>query len=198
MEDLTAARCVQTGTTTELNITDATSEGLSIELKVFPDADSTWAAFVEGACDGFTTDKSGIASYVAAAADPSLFYIMEETLSKEPLGPLWSQSDPQFGDIITWTVYGLIQAEEWGMTSQNIDEFVASDDPGVQRLLGQADNAAGSLLGIPNDFMINVIRQVGNYGEIYARNLGVAPFNMARGLNALWTDGGLQYAPPFR
>ena len=124
--------------------------------------------------------------------------VLDITLSKEPLGPLSPQSDPQFADIVAWTVYGLITAEEAGITSENVNDFLDSGDPSIQRLLGQNDNASGSYLGIPNDFMVAVISQVGNYGEIFARNLGVAPFNLGRGLNALWTDGGLLYAPPFR
>ena len=165
---------------------------------------------MQGRCDAFTTDKSGIAAYVAASDDPSAYSIMDITISKEPLGPLSPQSDPQFADIIRWTVFGLFQAEEFGITSTNIDDFLpnsgeSNDDysarvsPGVARFLGQADNQAGSYFGIPNDFMVTVIRQVGNYGEIYARNIGPdTVFGLQRGLNALWTDGGLMYSPPFR
>lgn len=200
MEDLDQGSiCVQSGTTTELNLTDAiTKRGLDIEVQTYPDAASTWETFVSGRCDAWTTDKSGILSYHASAEDPSAYLIMDVTLSKEPLGPLTPQSDPQFADIVAWTVFGMITAEEIGITSANIDEFLNSDDPGINRLLGQNDEQSGSYLGIANDFMVNVIRQVGNYGEVYDRNLGVAPFNLARGINALWTDGGLLYAPPFR
>ena len=121
------------------------------------------------------------------------------TISKEPLGPLSSQSDPQFADIVRWTVYGLIQAEEYGITSENVDDFVSSDVPEIQRFLGQGDNATGSLFGIPNDFMVTVLKQVGNYGEIFERNVGQAsPLKLERGLNGLWTKGGLMYATPFK
>lgn len=190
MEDLDQGSiCVQQGTTTELNLTDAiTKRGLDITVQTYPDAPSTWEAFVSGRCDAWTTDKSGILSLHASAADPSAYMIMDVTLSKEPLGPLTPQSDPQFADIVAWTVYGMITAEEAGITSANIDEFLNSDDPGINRLLGQNGEQSGSYLGIANDFMVNVIRQVGNYGEVYDRNLGVAPFNLARGINALWTD----------
>ncbi|MCB9450696.1 MAG: amino acid ABC transporter substrate-binding protein [Anaerolineaceae bacterium] len=200
MEDLDQGSiCVQSGTTTELNLTDAiTKRGLDIEVQTYPDAPSTWEAFVAGRCDAWTTDKSGILSLHATSEDPSAYVILDVTLSKEPLGPLSPQSDPQFADIVAWTVYGMIQAEEFGITSQNIDDFLGSEDPGINRLLGQNGEQAGSYLGIANDFMVNVIRQVGNYGEVYDRNLGVPPFNLARGINALWTDGGLMYAPPFR
>lgn len=194
-----SSMCVQSGTTTELNITDYISaNGLDIELLVFPDGNATWDAFVQGACQSWTTDKSGIAAYHVGAEDPSALMILPETISKEPLGPLSPQNDPQFAEIIAWTVYGLIQAEEYGITSQNVDDFLASEDPGIQRLLGTNNNAAGSYLGIANDYMVTVIKAVGNYGEIYERNL--TPIGLARegSVNALWTNGGLLYSPPFR
>jgi general L-amino acid transport system substrate-binding protein len=191
--------CVQSGTTTELNITDYISaNGLDIELVVFPDGNATFDAFVQGACESWTTDKSGIAAYHVSSADPSAYIILPETISKEPLGPLSPQSDPQFAEIIAWTVYGMVQAEEYGITSANVDDFLTSEDPGIQRLLGTNNNASGSYLGIANDFMVTVLKQVGNYGEVYERNL--VPLGLARegSVNALWTNGGLLYAPPFR
>ncbi len=199
--------CVQTGTTTELNISDRI-EGLDIELQVFPDAPSTWDAYLSGRCEGFTTDKSGLAAFRSTAPDPGAHTILEETLSKEPLGPLSPQSDPQFAEIIAWTVFGLITAEEEGITSQNVMDFVQQDGESdedyisrvganVARLLGQGNNPSGSYLGVANDFMVTVISQVGNYAEIYERHL--VPIGLdARGVNALWTEGGLLYAPPFR
>ncbi len=191
--------CVQTGTTTELNITDYINQnGLNIELQVFAEANPTWEAYVQGRCDGFTTDKSGIAAFRSTAEDPGAHVILAETISKEPLSPLSPQSDPQFAEIIAWTVYGLIQAEELGITSENVDTFLTSEDPVVQRLLGQNNNNSGAFLGIPNDFMVTVIKAVGNYGEIYTRHL--EPIGLVREgtLNALWTEGGLMYSPPFR
>ncbi len=192
--------CVQSGTTTELNLADAfKARGLTYTPAVFADADPTWEAFVEGRCDAFTTDKSGVAAYRASADDPSQFTILDETLSKEPLTPLSPQSDPQFADIVRWTVFALIQAEEYGITSQNVDEFLTSDVPEIQRFLGQGDNPGGTLYGIAKDYVVTVIRQVGNYGEIFDRNIGPdTRFGLTRGLNALWTDGGLMYSPPFR
>lgn len=201
LEDLEGASiCVQSGTTTELNLADAFAQrGISYEPQVFTEADATWQAYVEGRCDGFTTDKSGLIAYQGTAEDPSAHVILSETLSKEPLGPLSPQSDEQFADIIRWVVYGTIQAEEYGITSANVAEFVGSEVPEIQRFLGQGDNAIGSLYGIANDFMVTVITQVGNYGEIYNRHLGPdTPFNVPRGLNDLWTNGGLLYSPPFR
>jgi general L-amino acid transport system substrate-binding protein len=192
--------CVQSGTTTELNLADAMSQaGISYTPSVFAEADATWQAFVGGRCDAFTTDKSGLVAYQGSSEDPSLYSILEVTLSKEPLAPLSPQSDPQFADIIRWTVYGLIQAEEYGITSANVGDFLTSELPEIQRFLGQGENAIGSLYGIANDYMVAVVTQVGNYGEIYDRNLGPdTPFNLPRGLNGLWTDGGLMYSPPFR
>lgn len=195
-----ASICVQSGTTTELNLADAfNSRGLTYSSQVFADAPGTWEGYLSGRCDAFTTDKSGLVSYKATAEDPSAHTILAITLSKEPLGPLTPQSDPQFADIVRWVVFGTIQAEEFGITSENVDSFLDSDVPEIQRFLGIGDNASGSYLGIANDFMVTVIRQVGNYGEIYNRHLGPdTPFNLPRGLNDLWTNGGLLYSPPFR
>lgn len=201
IEELDGATvCVQSGTTTELNLADAfSSRNLTYTPQVFAQADPTWQAFVDGRCDAFTTDKSGIAAYRAVSADPSLYTILDINLSKEPLGPLSPQSDPQFADIIRWTVFGLFQAEEWGITSANVDTFLTSESPDIQRFLGQADNTLGSLYGLKNDYMVTVIKQVGNYGEIFDRNIGPdTVFRLVRGLNALWTQGGLLYSPPFR
>ena len=194
-----ASICVGQGSTTDLNITDAVaSRGLEITILVFPDAISTWQAYLDGRCEAWTSDRSALMARHATAPDPGAHRILEITLSKEPLGPLSPQSDPQFAEIVAWTVFGLFSAEEHGITSENVDDFLDSDDPAIQRLLGQGGNASGSYLGIANDFMVEVIRQLGNYGEIFERNLGGPPFNLERGINALWTDGGLLYAPPFR
>lgn len=202
--------CVQTGTTTELNITDYISaRGLNIELQVFADANATWDAYVQGRCDGFTTDKSGLAAYISTAEDPGAHMILAETLSKEPLAILTPQNDPQFAEVAAWTVYGLIQAEEWGITSSNIADFLPAEGeadeaytarvtPSVARFLGQAGNQSGTYLGIANDFMVTVITQVGNYGEIYDRHLVALGLTRAGSLNDLWTRGGLMYSPPFR
>ncbi len=199
--------CVQTGTTTELNISDRI-EGLDIELQVYPDAPATWAAYLEGRCEGFTTDKSGLAAERSTADDPGAHLILEETISKEPLGPLTPQSDPQFAEIVAWTAFGMMQAEEWDINSMNVGDWVQADGEsdedyigrvgaGVARLLGGGNNDSGSYLGIANDFMVEVLRQIGNYGEVYERHLN--PIGLeARGVNALWSDGGLIYAPPFR
>ena len=201
LEDLAGGIiCTNAGTTTELNITDAMqSRGIDFQLQTFQDFNAVMATFTQGGCDAVTTDKSGLVSQKASAADPGSLKILDITLSKEPLGPLSPQSDPQFADIVRWTVFGLIQAEEFGITSENVDTFLDSENPSIQRFLGIGDNAAGSHLGIANDFMVTVIKQVGNYGEIYDRTLGPETiFGLERGVNALWTDGGLLYSPPFR
>ena len=192
--------CVQAGTTTELNITDyITAQGLDIDILVLPDANSTWEAYIAGRCESWTTDKSGLAAFrINNAENPADHVLLAETLSKEPLGPLSPQSDTQFAEIIAWTVFGLIQAEEFGITSENIDDFLNSEDPDIQRFLGLENNLSGEYLGLENDFMVTVIRQVGNYGEIYERNLAPLGLERAGSLNALWTEGGLLYAMPFR
>lgn len=201
LEDLAGGTiCTNAGTTTELNMTDAMSKiGAEFELQTFPDFDGVMAAFNENRCDAVTSDVSGLVSRQASAADPGALQILDVTLSKEPLGPLTPQSDSQFADIVRWTIYGLIQAEEFGITSENIGDFATSEDPSVQRFLGLNDNPSGRYLGLSNDFMVTVITQVGNYGEIFDRNLGPDTiFGLDRGINALWTEGGLMYAPPFR
>jgi general L-amino acid transport system substrate-binding protein len=201
LEDLAGGTiCTNAGTTTELNITDAmSSRGLDFELQTFQDFNAVMAAFFEGGCDAVTTDISGLVSRQATSPDPGALLILDAVLSKEPLGPLSPQSDPQFADIIRWTINGLIQAEEWGITSANVGDFLGSESPDIQRFLGVGENRAGSYLGIPNDFMVTVITQVGNYGEIFERHLGTETiFGLERGLNGLYTNGGLLYAPPFR
>lgn len=190
--------CTNAGTTTELKITDSfESAGLTFTLQTFQDFDGVMAAFDEGRCDAVSTDKSGLLSRRASTADPGSYTILDVTISKEPLGPLTPQSDEQFADIVRWTVYGLIQAEELGITSENVDSFVAdTSNPEVNSFLGTGDVTSGAYLGLANDFMVTVIKSVGNYGEIYDRHL--TPLGLQRGLNNLYTNGGLMYSPPFR
>jgi general L-amino acid transport system substrate-binding protein len=192
--------CTNAGTTTELNITDFIERNnADWTLNTFQDFDAVMEAYDAGACDAVTTDQSGLISRKAVSADPASNLILPDVLSKEPLGPLSPQSDSQFADIVRWVVFGLIQAEEFGITSQNIDDFLNTEDANIQRFLGLGENTAGGYLGIPNDFMVTVVRQVGNYGEIFNRNLGPETvFGLDRGVNDLWTNGGLLYSPPFR
>jgi general L-amino acid transport system substrate-binding protein len=192
--------CATAGTTTELNITDQADRlDADWELSTFQDFDAIMDAYEAGACDAFTSDVSSLVSRKATSADPAAHLILPEVISKEPLGPVSPQSDAQFADIIRWTVWGLITAEEFGIDSMNIGDFMDSEDAGVARLLGIGDNVAGDYLGINDEFMVDVIEQMGNYGEIFDRHLGPDTiFGLERGVNALWTDGGLLYAAPFR
>jgi general L-amino acid transport system substrate-binding protein len=200
IEDMDGATvCVQSGTTTELNLADYfRARGLEFEPVVFEDNDKTLAAYDEGRCDGFTTDKSGLVASQTKTQVPEDHTILEDTMSKEPLAGAVAQGDSAWADAVRWVVYGLIQAEESGVTSTNIQEMLASEDPTIRRLLG-VEGEIGAKLGLPNDFMASAVEQVGNYGEIWDRNLGPnTPFNLARGVNAQWTDGGLLYSMPFR
>lgn len=191
--------CVQSGTTTEKNLADVfRAQGINFQPVVFDDADRTREAYDAGQCDGFTTDKSGLVSQQILLADPEAHVILEETMSKEPLGPMTRHGDNNWNDVVNWTVFCTIQAEELGINSGNVDSFLGSDDPVIQNLLGETGEL-GSGMGLANDWCYQVIRQVGNYAEIYDRNLGPGtPFDLPRGLNSQWTDGGLLYSPPFR
>lgn len=191
--------CVQSGTTTEKNLADVfRARGINFQPVVFDDADRTREAYDAGQCDGFTTDKSGLVSQQILLADPEAHIILEETMSKEPLGPLTRHGDNNWGDIVMWTVNCTIEAEELGINSGNVDSFLGGEDPVIQNVLGETGDL-GAGMGLSNDWCYQVIKQVGNYGEIYDRNLGPdTPFNLARGLNNLWTEGGLLYSPPFR
>lgn len=193
------AVCVETGTTTELNLTDQMRKrNIEFEPVVFQDADAAYAAYDEGRCEGMTSDKSQLIGRRSTLPNPDEHILLEVTMSKEPLGPLTVNNDSAWFDVVKWVTFGLIQAEEFGITSDNIDEFTGSDDPNIARFLGE-EGTLGEDMGIPNDFMYRAISHVGNYGEIYARNLGEdSQFNLERGLNALWTDGGILYSPPFR
>jgi general L-amino acid transport system substrate-binding protein len=200
LEDLEGGTiCVQSGTTTEKNLADVyRALGLEIEPVVFDDADRTREAYDAGQCDGFTTDKSGLVSQQILLADPTAHIILDATMSKEPLGPLVRHGDDNWFDIVKWTVNCTIEAEELGISSENVDDFVGSDDPVVQNLLGDTGDL-GLAMGLEADFCYQVIKQVGNYAEIYNRNLGPdTPFDLPRGPNQLWTEGGLLYSPPFR
>ena len=153
-------------------------------------------AFFSGRCDVFTTDISGLASTRLTAPNKDDYVILPDAISKEPLGPLVRRGDWEFYTIAKWTLFGLIEAEEYGITSENVDKMKAeTKDPAVQRLLGTSGDI-GKGLGLDNDWLVRVIKAVGNYGEIYKRN--IEPLGLERGLNAQWRDGGLMYAPPIR
>jgi general L-amino acid transport system substrate-binding protein len=194
-----ATICVQSGTTTELNLTDQMrARGIEFEPNVFEEIDPTYAAYDEEQCDAVTSDRSQLLARRTTLSDPEAHVILDVTLSKEPLGPAVAQGDSQWLDVIEWSVFATIQAEEFGITSENIDEFTGSENPNILRFLG-AEGDLGSGLGLENDFAVQIVSQVGNYGEIYNRNLGPeTPFDLPRGQNSVWTEGGLLYSPPFR
>jgi general L-amino acid transport system substrate-binding protein len=194
-----ATVCVQTGTTTELNLADTFNDlGLAFEAVVFEDAPKTREAYDQGRCDGYTTDKSGLATERLSMTNPDEHIILDVTMSKEPLAGAVAQGDPVWADAVRWIFYGLVNAEEYGVTSANTNDMMSSENANVRRLLG-VEGEMGAKLGLDNDFMVKALTAVGNYGEIYDRNLGPdTPYQLERGLNALWTEGGLQYAPPFR
>ncbi len=201
LEDLEGGSvCVGAGTTTEKNLADVFRRlDISYEAVVFEDTgDVVRSAFAEGRCDGWTGDKSALVANSVLFDDPSEYQILDATMSKEPLGPLVRQGDDNWFDIVKWTVNCQIQAEELGITSENVGEMRASDNPVVLNTLG-IEGDHGQALGLNNDFCAQVVEQVGNYGEMYNRNLGPdTQFNVPRGLNSLWTEGGLLYSPPFR
>ncbi|MGD8620689.1 MAG: amino acid ABC transporter substrate-binding protein [Anaerolineales bacterium] len=197
-----ATVCVLSGTTTELNLADAfSSRGISYTPLVFDKSDETAAAYDQGRCDGLTSDKSQLAGLKTTLANPADHLILPETMSKEPLGPVWAHGDQQWGDLVTWVVNGIMIAEEKGITASNVAEIAASapEDPEVARLLG-LEGDFGQLLGLEPDFMVNVISAVGNYGEIYERHLGPDGTDIPRAgsFNASWSDGGLIYPQPWR
>jgi general L-amino acid transport system substrate-binding protein len=200
LEDLNGATiCVQSGTTTELNLTDQfRARGIEFEPLVFEEIDATYAAYDEGNCDAVTSDRSQLIARRTTLSDPEAHNIIDVVISKEPLGPAVSQGDSQWKDVVDWTVFATIQAEELGINSENIEEFMDSENPNVRRFLG-LEGDLGTGLGLTNEFALNVVEGVGNYAEIYNRNLGPeTPFDLDRGQNSIWTEGGLLYSPPFR
>ena len=196
-----ATVCVQSGTTTEKNLTDfSRANKLDIKPVVFEKLDATNAAYFSGRCKAYTTDASGLASIRSREAkNPQDHVILPELISKEPLGPMVRRGDDEWLAIVKWVVYGLIESEEVGITSANVEKLKAdSADPVVQRLLGKTEDT-GKLLGLDREWLARAVAQVGNYGEIFERNVGEkTPLALKRGPNALWTQGGLQYAIPIR
>ncbi len=198
--ELDGARvCIQSGTTTELNLADYfAAQGMKFDSVVFDTADEVREAYVKDTCDVYTTDQSGLYAQRSVIADPDNHVVLPEIISKEPLGPLVRHGDNQWGDIARWTLNALIIAEELGVTSANADEMKSSKNPEIARLLG-ASGDLGEQLGLNADWAANAIGQVGNYGEIFEKNIGmVTPLKIARGLNQLWSKGGILYAPPAR
>ncbi|PWE32724.1 amino acid ABC transporter substrate-binding protein [Maritimibacter sp. 55A14] len=195
-----ATVCIQTGTTTELNLADFfRKNNISYEpVPIETNAEGN-QQYLAGACDAYTTDASGLASTRATFENPQDHVILPEIISKEPLGPLVRHGDHEWGDVVRWTLNALIAAEELGVTSANVDELAkGTNNPEVNRLLGTEGNL-GEMLGLSGDWAVNAIKAGGNYGELFETHIGEnTPIGLARGLNAQWTDGGLLYSPPFR
>ena len=194
-----ASICIQTGTTTELNLADYFhANGMKYEAVTIETNDEARQNYTSGRCDVYTTDASGLAATRSTFSDPQNHIVLPEIISKEPLGPATRHGDDQWSDIITWVLNATITAEEKGITQANVDKMKSSKDPEVLRLLG-VEGSQGKELGLSNDWAYNIIKSVGNYGEIFERNIGTkTPIGLSRGQNALWTNGGLQYSPPFR
>lgn len=192
-----ASICVQPGTTTELNLSDYfRAQKLEFKPVVIQELSQVEQAFFSGRCDVYTTDISGLASTRQKADKPNDYMILPDAISKEPLGPMLRRGDWEFFTIVKWALFGLIEAEELGVTAANVDQMAKeSQNPSVQRLLGVKGDV-GKGMGIDNAFMVKTIKAIGNYGEMYTRNVG--PLGIERGLNALWTEGGLMYAIPMR
>jgi general L-amino acid transport system substrate-binding protein len=195
-----ATVCIQTGTTTELNLADFfKANNITYTPVTVADDSEAQRQYVAGACDAYTTDASGLAASRATLADAANHIILPEIISKEPLGPVVRHGDNQWGDIVRWTYFALLIAEEKGITKANLEEVAASTtDPEVKRLLG-LEGDMGAMMGLDKEWAKRAILASGNYGEIFEANIGSStPIGLARGLNALWTQGGLQYAPPVR
>lgn len=207
LEDLDGATiCAQSGTTTELNLTDQMrAAGAEFEPLIFPEIDPTYAAYEEGRCDAVTSDRSQLVSRRTTFANPDDHVILDVVMSKEPLGPVAPLGDDSWFNVVKWVVFATIEAEELGITSDNVqerfNELSADPDanPVAARLLGADGDLGSTALRLENDWVVDVILAVGNYGEIYDRNLGPGtPFDLDRGPNQLWTEGGLLYSPPYR
>ena len=200
-----ATVCTQTGTTTELNLADYfKSNNMKYQVVAMESQDEVRTAYEEGRCDIFTTDQSGLYAERLVLKAPDDHIILPEIISKEPLGPLVRQGDDAWFNVIKWTYFALLNAEELGVSQANVEEMKSSPNPEIKRLLGakSEDGSAagfGTGIGLPEEWVVNIVKHVGNYGEIFERNVGTnTPLKIARGLNALWNAGGLQYAPPIR
>lgn len=189
--------CVQSGTTTETNLTDVfRQQNIQFTPVVFSDEDSLYAAFAQGRCQGATSDRSQLTARRKSLPNPDNYTLLDVVMSKEPLAPAVRNNDSRWFDVVKWIVYGTFQAEEFGITQANLAQFENNPSPEIKRFLGK-EGTLGQDMGLPADFMERAIRAVGNYGEIYKRNIG-DQFQLDRGQNELWTKGGLIYSPPFR
>jgi len=194
-----AAICIQAGTTTELNLADYfTQNKMKYQPVVFDSHDQTIKGFEAGRCDVLTSDQSQLYGLRTHLPNPDDAVLLPEIISKEPLGPVVRQGDDGWFNIVRWSFFAMVNAEDMGVTSKNIDEMKKSDNPGIRRLLG-LEGIKGKSLGLSDDWAYQIIKQVGNYSEVFERNVGMdSPLKIKRGLNALWSKGGIQYAPPIR
>jgi general L-amino acid transport system substrate-binding protein len=194
-----ASVCVQQGTTTELNLADYfRAHNMQLKTVTFATANEALKAYDAGRCDSYTTDASGLAAERLRVANPNDHIVLPEIISKEPLGPAVRHGDDQWFDAVKWTLFAMIDGEELGLTQKNIDQQMSSTNPEIKRFVGTEGNF-GEQLGLPKDWAVQIIKQVGNYGESFDRNVGAgSPLKIDRGLNRLWTKGGIQYAPPIR
>jgi general L-amino acid transport system substrate-binding protein len=195
-----ATVCIQTGTTTELNLADFfRSNNISYEPVPIETNAEAQQQYLAGACDVYTTDASGLAATRATFENPGDHALLPEIISKEPLGPLVRHGDNEWGDVVRWSLNAMIAAEEMGITSANVDSMAAgTNNPEINRILG-TEGELGAMLGLDKDWAMRIIKSVGNYAEVFEKNIGEStPIGLARGLNAQWTNGGLLYTPPFR
>lgn len=194
-----ASVCVQTGTTTELNLADYfKANNMKYEVIAFGTIDEAVKAYESGRCDVFTDDSSGLYASRLKLTNSADHVVLPEIISKEPLGPMVRHGDDQWFDVVKWTLFAMVTAEELGITQKNVDEMAKSDKPELKRVLG-TDGNLGEQLGLTKDWVIRIVKAVGNYGESFDRNVGAgSPLGISRGINNLWTKGGLQYAPPIR
>ena len=194
-----ASVCVQQGTTTELNLADYFSANkMQLKSVTFASANEAVKAYDAGRCDAYTTDASALYAERLRVGDPNDHVILPEIISKEPLGPAVRHGDDQWFDIVKWTLFAMMNAEELNISTKNLDEAVKSTNPEIKRFVGTEGNF-GEQLGLTKDWAVRIVKQVGNYGESFERNVGLgSPLKIERGLNKLWTKGGIQYAPPIR
>lgn len=192
-----ATICLQPGTTSELNVTDYfRANSMRFTPVLIDNTEELRQAFISGRCDAYSTDASTLASFRASqGANAAQYVLLPEIISKEPLGPMVRKGDWRFFDIVRWSLFAMLTAEELGITSSNIPTFESSTNPDVQRFLGNSGEL-GRQLGLNNDWAVQIVRQVGNFSEVWERN--ITPLGLPRGINRLWTQGGLQYAPPMR
>jgi general L-amino acid transport system substrate-binding protein len=194
-----ASICVQQGTTTELNLADYfRAHNMQLKSVTFATANEAVKAYDASRCDAYTTDASGLYAERLRLGNPDDHMILPEIISKEPLGPAVRHGDDQWFDIVKWTFFAMINAEELGVTSKNTDEMLKSTNPEIKRFVGTEGNF-GEQLGLTKDWAVRIVKRVGNYGEVFERNVGKgSPLKIERGLNRLWNQGGIQYAPPVR